>query len=101
MLWSYVLIIVYKKLSNSIIVLGNGKTVQLSQGAHRFPFQLALDSTLPSSYEGTFGHVRYLCKVSVGRPLFCFDIHRTVPFTVVRTLDLNEEPGALVCFFIK
>ena len=79
-----------------LLISAGGKVIQLSQGAHRFPFQLPLDASLPSSYEGTFGHVRYLCKVCVGRPLFKFDIHRTVPFTVVRMLDLNAEPGALV-----
>lgn len=33
----------------------------LAAGFHRFPFKFALPYSLPSSYEGEFGYVRYSC----------------------------------------
>jgi hypothetical protein len=66
-------------------------------GNHAYPFSLELTDTLPSSFEGTSGHVRYLCKATIERP-WVFDIHVKRAFTVIHHLDLNCFPSAQVSF---
>lgn len=38
---------------------------QLVPGQHRFPFRFRLPYSLPSSYEGEFGYIRYSCVAEV------------------------------------
>ncbi|XP_060596055.1 arrestin domain-containing protein 17-like [Ruditapes philippinarum] len=64
-------------------------------GNHAYPFSLELTDTLPSSFEGTSGHVRYLCKATIERP-WVFDVHVKRAFTVIHHLDLNYFPSAQI-----
>ncbi|KAK7498014.1 hypothetical protein BaRGS_00010602 [Batillaria attramentaria] len=62
-------------------------------GEHHYPFCLQLRSSLPSSFEGRRGYVRYFCKSSINRP-WKFDEHTKRAFTVIHHLDLNVMPTA-------
>ncbi|XP_045207004.2 arrestin domain-containing protein 17-like [Mercenaria mercenaria] len=64
-------------------------------GNHAYPFSLQLADTLPSSFEGTRGYVRYSCKATIERPL-AFDYNVKRAFTVIRHFDLNNFPSAQI-----
>lgn len=69
----------------------NGPEIKLPAGVHTYPFTCALPPTLPSSYEGQWGHVRYTVKVTLDRP-WKFDQDAKIAFTVITPLDLNQNP---------
>ncbi|CRK99588.1 CLUMA_CG012900, isoform A [Clunio marinus] len=78
----------------------NASETELPAGAHAFPFTCALPPTLPSSFEGEFGHIRYTIKVTLDRP-WKFDQDTKMAFTVISPVDLNlmeaaAQPGKLV-----
>ncbi|KAK7113908.1 arrestin domain-containing protein 17-like [Littorina saxatilis] len=62
-------------------------------GEHSYPFCLLMGASLPSSFEGRRGYVRYFCKASINRP-WKFDEHTKRAFTVIHPLDLNVVPTA-------
>lgn len=57
---------------------------------HSYPFTCALPPTLPSSYEGKWGYVRYTIKVTLDRP-WKFDQDTKMAFTVITPVDLNQN----------
>ncbi|KAL5022520.1 hypothetical protein ScPMuIL_001675 [Solemya velum] len=59
------------------------------EGYHVYPFSVQLPATVPSSFEGRRGYVRYFCKATIDRP-WKFDSHAKRAFTVIRPLNLNE-----------
>lgn len=61
----------------------------MEAGTHSYPFTCALPPTLPSSFEGEFGHVRYTIKVTLDRP-WKFDQDSKMAFTVISPVDLNK-----------
>lgn len=69
----------------------SGNEIELPPGTHKYPFTCALPPTLPSSFEGEFGHVRYTIKVTLDRP-WKFDQETKMAFTVVSHMDLNVNP---------
>lgn len=69
----------------------NGSEINLPAGEHTYPFTCALPPTLPSSFEGEWGHVRYTIKVTLDRP-WKFDQDAKMAFTVVSPVDLNVNP---------
>lgn len=69
----------------------NSSETELPSGTHTYPFTCALPPTLPSSFEGEFGHVRYTIKVTLDRP-WKFDQDMKMAFTVVSPIDLNLNP---------
>lgn len=80
----------------------NAEPVELPAGKHSYPFTCALPPTLPSSFEGEFGHVRYTVKVTLDRP-WKFDQDTKMAFTVISPVDLNLNPKVKVStifFFI-
>lgn len=70
----------------------NSSEIELPSGSHKYPFTCSLPPTLPSSFEGEFGHVRYTIKVTLDRP-WKFDQDMKMAFTVVSPLDLNLNPA--------
>lgn len=62
-------------------------------GEHSYNFSLLLGASLPSSFEGRRGYIRYFCKASINRP-WKFDEHTKRAFTVIHPLDLNVVPTA-------
>lgn len=75
-------------------------SVEHPAGFHKYPFFLALQPTLPSSFEGRRGYVRYFCRATIDRP-WKFDEHTKRAFTVIHHLDLNFISNAAVsgCYF--
>lgn len=59
-------------------------------GIHTFNFSCVLPERLPSSFEGTHGHIRYSVIVVLNRP-WKFDHIYKVTFTVLKKMDLNLE----------
>lgn len=45
----------------------NAGETELPAGTHTYPFTCALPPTLPSSFEGEHGHVRYTVKMTLDR----------------------------------
>lgn len=71
----------------------NGNWLQefiLPPDTHEIPFSFTLPKTLPSSFEGDFGYVRYSCRVTLERP-WDFDIVAKRAFSVIGIEDINED----------
>ncbi|CAI5444142.1 unnamed protein product [Caenorhabditis angaria] len=62
----------------------------LPAGIHEVPFSYTLPKSLPSSFEGEFGHIRYTCKAICERP-WDFDIVTRKAFTVIGIEDINSD----------
>lgn len=73
--------------------MSGGDEYVLPPGQHTFPFSFVLPPSLPSSFEGGIGYVRYLVQGTIDRP-WRFDDHTVRPFTVLSALDLNQQPMA-------
>jgi len=62
----------------------------MEAGTHKYPFSFTLPPTVPPSFEGVHGYVRYTAKATMERPWkFNHDTHSA--FTVIGLLDLNLE----------
>ncbi len=68
-----------------------GDNPTLPAGQYQYPFQFLLPPTLPCSFEGGIGHVRYFLKATIDKA-WAFDDTVKLPFTVIGTLDLNQMP---------
>uniref|UniRef100_A0A7E4VKH8 Arrestin_C domain-containing protein n=1 Tax=Panagrellus redivivus TaxID=6233 RepID=A0A7E4VKH8_PANRE len=79
-----------------VVTAADGKSREkiLPAGLHEVPFSYTLPKTLPSSFEGEFGFVRYTCKATCERP-WDFDIVCRKAFTVVGIEDINGDAEAL------
>lgn len=73
--------------------VGMGSENSLPPGEHFFPFSFQLPPSLPSSFEGGVGYVRYTIKGTIDKP-WKFDHDTKRPFTVTSLLDLNTYPNA-------
>lgn len=62
--------------------------VELPPGVHTFNAVCILPTHLPTSFEGSVGHIRYFAKVVIDRP-WKFDHSFKRAFTVIRQYDLN------------
>lgn len=89
----------YLKAHVNVFLFRIGKETEINPGTHSYPFTCALPPTLPSSFEGKWGHVRYTIKVTLDRP-WKFDQDTKMAFTVITPVDLNQtakckEPAKL------
>ncbi|GLH03692.1 Protein of unknown function, partial [Gryllus bimaculatus] len=77
-------------IDNTACVLGgqDGDTT-LPPGEYTYHFALVLPPALPSSFEGTIGHVRYTVKAKIVRP-WRFNHESKVAYSVLSVLDLNN-----------
>ncbi|CAG5124903.1 unnamed protein product [Candidula unifasciata] len=81
-------------INHTVTLYGTGQnSVEHPSGFHSYPFSLHLNPSLPSSFEGRRGYVRYFCKATINRP-WKFDEHTKRAFTVIHHLDLNTDPTA-------
>lgn len=67
-----------------------GQMINIDAGTYTYTFGCPIPSHCPSSFEGMYGHIRYLAKVTFIR---AGASNRTtnVGFTVLKLLDLNQE----------
>uniref|UniRef100_A0A182WMM8 Arrestin_C domain-containing protein n=1 Tax=Anopheles minimus TaxID=112268 RepID=A0A182WMM8_9DIPT len=62
--------------------------IVMEPGRQIYKFALQLPNTLPTSFEGDYGYIRYTVRVVFERP-WKFDQSYKIAFTVVNTLNLN------------
>lgn len=80
--------------------LGNDNEITLKPGEYTFNFETDVPSHSPSSYEGTYGQVRYKTKIVFIRPSM-FDQIFCRGFTVINCLNLNTYgPDLSVSFYL-
>ncbi|XP_055848587.1 arrestin domain-containing protein 17-like [Episyrphus balteatus] len=70
------------------------ESIQIQQGLHNFTFACPLPPQCPSSFEGKYGHVRYVVKIVLVRP-WKFDQTYSRAFTVLKLMDLNYDSPVL------
>ncbi|XP_062565160.1 arrestin domain-containing protein 17-like [Armigeres subalbatus] len=77
---------------NSALVLyqSQDKLTEVPAGTYSHGFACHLPDTLPASFEGKFGNIRYWLKATLERP-WRQSKSCTIHFQVVRQLDLNDE----------
>ncbi|CAD6995998.1 arrestin domain-containing protein 17 [Ceratitis capitata] len=66
----------------------------IEPGIHTYTFACHLPQTCPTSFEGIYGHIRYLIKVELVRP-WKFNQNFTRGFTVLKVMDLNYDSPLL------
>ncbi|XP_037046285.1 arrestin domain-containing protein 1-like isoform X2 [Bradysia coprophila] len=59
-------------------------------GNHSYPFQVQFRPRLPTSYEGTYGHIRYISTLHIDRSSKKLDPF-TETFTVINPLNLDNN----------
>jgi len=92
----FIIFFIFRNLLNLILIyFPPGNEIELPRGTHTYPFTCALPPTVPSSFEGEFGHVRYTIKVTLDRP-WKFDQDMKMAFTVISPVDLNLNPTVKV-----
>lgn len=65
----------------------------LQPGSHEFRFDCPIPINCPSSFEGSYGHIRYRLKVvMVTKGMFSFNKDKMVPIKIHAPLDLNQNP---------
>lgn len=69
----------------------SGKTLELPAGVTTYSFACVLPESLPSSFEGKYGQIRYNVKTVVDRP-WKADKEFRLSFTVIKSEDLNLIP---------
>ncbi|KAH8344320.1 hypothetical protein KR084_009658 [Drosophila pseudotakahashii] len=67
-----------------------GSNFNMEAGTYTYTFACPIPSHCPSSFEGAYGHIRYLAKVTFLKPGASNRTHN-VGFTVLKLLDLNQE----------
>ncbi|XP_011209310.2 arrestin domain-containing protein 17 [Bactrocera dorsalis] len=87
-----------------------GNNFSMEEGTYTYTFSCPIPPHCPSSFEGTYGHIRYLVRVTFIRAGAADRVHN-VGFTVLMPLDLNKDSKLLeapasndamenVCFFL-
>jgi len=74
------------------LTAASAESFRLEGGTHRYPFTFRLPPSVPSSYEGQVGYVRYTAEAKMVRPLKSDHVTRSA-FTVISLVDLNLEPA--------
>ncbi|SPP84079.1 arrestin domain-containing protein 17 [Drosophila guanche] len=71
-----------------------GSCFNIDAGTYTYTFACPIPSHCPSSFEGSYGHIRYLAKVTFLKAGASNRTHN-VGFTVLKLLDLNQESKML------
>jgi hypothetical protein len=79
--------------SRDRVYLGiNGISESLAPGEHTYPFSFDMPPTLPSSYRGKRGYIRYRLQASIYRSMFSSDIQVSRDITIKRCLLNDQTP---------
>lgn len=80
-------------LSTVIPLLGgqNGPATDIPPGTHTYKFTCALPATLPTSFEGQHGQIRYTVTILVEQSSQRSTTYRE-GFTVLKNVNLNDDP---------
>nr|XP_029732935.1 arrestin domain-containing protein 17-like [Aedes albopictus] len=70
----------------------NVPAITIPQGTHAHKFSCPLPDSLPTSFEGQYGHIRYTITVMIERPTQQSTTYREA-FTVLRAVNLNNNPS--------
>ena len=65
--------------------------MSLRAGVHTFPLNFVMPNDIPSSFVGSYGYIKYKFRAVVNR-IKRLDDSTEIPVTVIRTLNLNNEP---------
>ncbi|XP_053695818.1 arrestin domain-containing protein 17-like [Sabethes cyaneus] len=76
--------------SELVLFQADEKYKDVPTGTYSHGFACVLPDTLPASFEGKRGHIRYWLKATLERPWRQSKIH-SLNFQLVRQLDLNNE----------
>ncbi|KAI8981743.1 hypothetical protein BDF20DRAFT_862954 [Mycotypha africana] len=77
--------------SKDLHFLGDdGRTHILTPGQYIYPFSFDLPASVPASFRGKRGYVRYRLQASIYRPMFASDIYASRDIPIKRCL-LNEQ----------
>ena len=80
---------------NTTVIFANkppNGDLYLEVGEYAYPFQIVLPSNLPTSFEHTYGKVRYSIYGTIDIP-WAIDKHTIRSFTVISHLNLNANPA--------
>ncbi|KAI9252348.1 hypothetical protein BDA99DRAFT_520846 [Phascolomyces articulosus] len=64
----------------------DGQLKNLEPGTYKYPFSFDLPPTLPASFRGKYGMIRYRLQSTLFRPTFSSDIHTSREITLHRSL---------------
>ncbi|KAI7896743.1 uncharacterized protein EV154DRAFT_410878, partial [Mucor mucedo] len=70
------------------------KSTFVDPGSYKFPFKFSISASLPHSFEGKHGSIRYRLDVLSIRKLFSSDIHISYPIILRRCLMDSMNPVA-------
>lgn len=59
-------------------------------GNNHYPFSIRLSTKLPTSYEGTYGYIRYVATLHIEKSAEKIEPLKET-FTVIRALNLNNQ----------
>lgn len=72
---------------------------KLMPGSYDYGFEYLLPNSLPTSFEGKRGHIRYTVKCVIAIRIWPDEVLYE-PITVIRELDLNVNPEFKVNYLI-
>lgn len=72
----------------------DGQTHILTPGQYIYPFSFDLPASLPASFRGKRGYVRYRLQAAIYRPMFASDIHVSRDIPIKRCLLNDQTPMA-------
>lgn len=66
-----------------------GEPITLKPDVYKYTFSCQLPDEVPTSLEGTYGHIRYSAIVTINVPIWPDKVFEKV-FTVIKAVNLNE-----------
>ncbi|XP_026480300.1 arrestin domain-containing protein 17-like [Ctenocephalides felis] len=82
---------IYCDTVTDLVKNNNGRATCLKSGKHTYSFSCALPITLPCSFEGSHGNIRYTAVVTFRRHLGVDSKYKTI-FRIQSAHDLNKDP---------